>query len=132
MTVSPHRSPASAFEIVVTAMLIGCIAGGGVGAAVGALTRSSEPAEIGLLASVALLAGCVVGAILGTAWCVARSRRRIGRDVPVEPAAPSVAALPPPDDRRPGWRTDPVGSGRRLWDGEHWTQHVWSDRGRSP
>ncbi len=128
MTVPPARSPASSFEVVVTAMLIGCLAGAAAGAGVGMLTRRSEPAEIGLLAAVALLAGCVVGGLAGTAWCVVRRRRRVA---PEPPVPPSVATLPPPDDRRPGWRDDPAGSGRRLWDGEHWTQHVWADRGRS-
>jgi hypothetical protein len=131
MTVPPARSPASSFEVVVTAMLIGCLAGAGAGAAVGALTRRSEPAEVGLLAAVALLAGCVAGGLVGTAWCVARRRRRVASELPVAPAAPGVATLPPPDDRRPGWRDDPAGAGRRLWDGEHWTQHVWADRRRS-
>jgi hypothetical protein len=84
-----------------------------------------------LLAAVALLAGCVAGGLVGTAWCMARRLRRVERELPVPPAAPSVATLPPPDDRRPGWRDDPAGGGRRLWDGEHWTQHVWSDRRRS-
>jgi len=131
MTVPLARSPASSFEVIVTTMLIGCLAGAGAGATVGALTRRSEPAEIGLLAAVALLAGCVAGGLLGTAWCVARRRHRAAPALPVPPAAPSVVTLPPPDDRRPGWRDDPAGSGRRLWDGEHWTQHVWADRRRS-
>ena len=129
MNVPPARSPASAFEVVVTAMLIGCLAGAAAGAAVGALTRRSEPAEVGLLAAVALLAGCVAGGVAGTAWCVARRWRRVAREPPVvPPGPPPVATLPPPDDRRPGWRDDPAGAGRRLWDGEHWTQHVWADR----
>jgi Protein of unknown function (DUF2510) len=131
MTVPPHRSSASSFEVVVTAMLIGCLVGAGIGATVGALTRESEPAEIGLLAAVGLLGGCVAGGLMGTAWCVARRRRRAAQPLPVPPAGPTVERLPPPDDRRPGWHADPAGTGRRLWDGERWTQHVWSDRGRS-
>jgi hypothetical protein len=58
---------------------------------------------------------------------VARRRRRDPAG-PTAPVAPLIASFPPPDDRRPGWRADPAGTGRRLWDGEHWTQHVWSDR----
>jgi hypothetical protein len=131
MTVPPYRSHASSFEVVVTAMLIGCLAGAGAGTAIGALVRRTEPAETVLLASVSLLAGCLGGALLGTAWCVVRRHRRAPAARPDPPVAPSVAELPPPDDRRPGWRADPAGTGRRLWDGEHWTQHVWTDRQRS-
>ena len=127
MTASPHRSRTSSFEVVVTAMLAGCLAGAAIGGTVGALTRRSEPWEIGLLAAVLLLAGCVVGGLGGTAWCVARRRRRAA---PAAPAEPGVATLPPPDDTRPGWRVDPAGV-RRMWDGERWTDHVWSDRRRS-
>jgi hypothetical protein len=130
MTVPPARSAASSFEVVVTAMFIGCLLGGGAGAAAGAL-GDREPADIGLLAAVGLLGGCVAGGLLGTVWCVVRGRRRKRTALAAPPATPVIATLPPPEDRRPGWRADPAGDGRRLWDGEHWTQHVWGDRGHS-
>jgi hypothetical protein len=132
MTVPPARSPASSFEIIATAMLLGCLAGAAAGGAIGVL-GDREPVDTGLLAAVGLLGGCVLGGLMGTAWCVVRRRRRKRSEqatLAAPPATPVIATLPPPEDRRPGWRTDPAGSGRRLWDGERWTPHVWGDRHR--
>jgi len=30
--------------------------------------------------------------------------------------------MPRPQDRSPGWRPDPIGSGERYWDGQRWTE----------
>jgi hypothetical protein len=108
-----------------------------VGAAGGAVAGYQLAPDIpGVIASLALAGfglGGMIGVIFGGGWRSPKPEQPPVPEAPPEPAAvieepDPPPPPPPPEGEEPGWYRLEDGT-RRYWDGDHWTAHVWRERG---
>jgi Protein of unknown function (DUF2510) len=134
-----HRPPGER-DLVARSAGLGLLIGAVVGTYLGFLADGGATLGTPVLIALGCMLAGVVGAV-AVGQVLSGSRRHHHAEPKAERVARPVRAsatveAPPPqpvveaDHLVPeGWYPDPRGSGQqRYWDGERWTEHLWSPR----
>ena len=154
---APRRAATGTPDLVARSAGVGLLIGSAIGLYAGFAGGGGVIGRPVVVTVGCMLAGLLLGLVIGASLAPSsrpppsgRARRREDRtpredrETPPDAAAAGISETPAPVTAAPpvavpegdhlvppGWYPDPSGGPRqRFWDGERWTEHLWSPRER--